>query len=637
MNSDIIYRKRGCGRLLTLLVLGFAFLSPSSPAATLNVTDFGGIGDCRDVYASVTTNSPVIVTTNIFNAGDVGKIVQLFGAGYVSSLSSAGIFQGNYGGTPTNHQDLVATIVSVANGTNVMLSWACGITASNIRCTYGTQNKTAFDAAIAAAASNDVIHIPAGNYLLMPPSALNTNYVQTGQFDSQPTITLPKGGLTILGDGTNATILTGNGAWQQKGFDSAYRGYMFYLRNGNSAPANNGPCVFNNIQFNGNATRQHGPYTGWPAVPTDGSGWDVTHHAITDAYSPTGNTYKSITNCLFTRWHGETIQGIADGEGFVDIGNCWFIDGNSTVINFNYTHDFHHNLVTDYYQVAEDGQFSDATGVSHISFNIISNIYGATAIALVGAQTNLLAPGYNISSNQFYLTRYAIATAQAKNITINGNYFQGGGVLLGAPGAQGGPAAEINHNIVISGNLFTNMQVAVLVAGSGPNRVQDVLVVSNTATLSPGGGSFFGEAAEQGGSWSTNVVFRQNAANKGLWSSWATGQYLIDDVSNDFPFYTVTGISNIVSYALGLRQSIVAPASGAVYHLDDSKTAQIPPSAVLLVTNAGLAATLYWSTSLVNPIAMSNGYSASFRWTNGVWQTIATIPPPGNLRAGPPK
>jgi hypothetical protein len=624
MDPGHLYQKRHGKPLLFILAGWLAVLAQQAPAATLNVTNFGAIGDCRDVYVNVTSNSAVMNTTNTFTAGDIGKIVQLFGAGYYSSLSSTGVFRGNYLGTPTNHQDLVATIVSIANGTNVTINRACGVTTTNIRCTYGTQNKTAFDNCIAAAQSNDVIYVPSGNYQLIAPTVLDTNFVMASIYDGGPTLTLSKGGLTFLGDGTNSTILTANGAWQQKGYDTAYFGYFFSLNNGYQPPTNNGPLIFNGIQFNGNATRNHSTlYTFWPPVPTDGSGW-AGHHAFVDGYTPQGNIYKSWTNCLFIHWHGETIDGISDGtNGFIDVGNCVFIDGNATVINFNYRHDFHDNWVEDYYQVAEDGQFLEGTGVSYIRRNTFTNIHGNVVIALVGAYTNVNPPSYEISSNNFAVNgKYGVMTAGIKNVSIISNVFDGASIVLGSAGNQ---STFWNSNLFIAFNTFTNIQVAVLIAGSGRNRVEDVLVVSNYATASEA----FVESGEGAGSWSTNVVFRYNTdlgtiQYSALWSTWATGQYLVDDLSNNFPPKNDSdgGGNNRVGYDFGARHVLHPNSTNAAFYLDDSKPGQIPPVAVLLVTNSGPASVLYTSASLVNPITISNGYSAKFRWTNGVWQGV---------------
>jgi len=595
-------------------ILALLLLAVQASAATLNITNYAGIGDCAHITVSVTTNLAVIHTTNTFTGADVGKLMQLFKAGYFASLSSTGNFSGNYQGTPTNHQDMVVEILSVSDGTNVTISAPCGVTATDIRATYGTQNKTAFDAVIAAASSNDVIYLPAGNYMLIPPSALDTNYTQANIFSCLPTITLYNGGLTFLGDGTNSTIITGNGAWQQKGLDTAYRGYMWRLQ---GPITNNGPLYFNGIQFDGNATRKHDGYAFWPSVPTDGSGWDVTHHAITVA-TATGLDfdYISITNCLFTRWHGETIQGISTATGFLDVGNCGFFDGNSTVINWNGEHDFHNNFVDDYYQVAEDGQFTATSEMSYIRENVFSNIYGTGAIALTGAYTNVTHGGYTISSNSFSLTapKHGIITAGAKYINILSNYFNGGGIAIGTAGQQGN---DYNREYLIAGNRFTNSQFGISFSGSGNNRAVNILVTNNYATPSIN----FALASQGAGSWTTNAVFRGNYGSKGLWSVYAYGQYFLDDPSNDFPFYSVTdsAATNLVGYGRGYRQALAPATTSAVFYLDDSVSSKIPNSAKIWITNQTRSATLYTGASLSQSIAMAAGYSQIFYWRNGAW------------------
>jgi hypothetical protein len=626
--------------MITWLLI--ALLTSVGTAATINITSapYSAVADCATVWVSTTTNSAIVVTTNQFVAGDVGKVVQMFGAGRHSTLlGSGGIFNGNYSNTPTNHQDLAAVIASVGTLT-ITLDRVCGATSNGtIRCTYGTDNRLAITNAIQAAASNDVVYVPAGNYMVMTPNVLNSNYVQATQFDTDYAVTITKGGFTLLGDGTNASIITFNGTWQQKGIDTVYFGSLFNINNGPSAPTNNGPLIFNGIQFNGNATRNHSTlYTFWPPVPTDGSGWG-NHHAFTDGNTPQGNTYKSWTNCLFTRWHGETIAGIADGtSGFIDVGNCAFIDGNSTVINFNYRHDFHDNLVADYYQVAEDGQFLAGTGTSRIFNNVFTNIWGVTVIALVGASTNWESPAYLIANNNFAPRAtgaggYGIMTAGIKNLTVSNNLLNAVGIILGSAGSQG---TMWNSNIVISANTFTNMQVAIIIAGNGANRVQDVLVNYNTGlTITEA----FGESAEGAGSQSTNVVFSVNtslgpfSATSALWSTHADGQWFYDDPSNSFPFknYSNAGTTNIMSYEFGYRHQIIAATSVTCYVLSNN-VAKIPMNARMLITNANNGAT---ATSLivVNGNQTTNlpsggaftAYHNGLNWQQGVPGLIGTL------------
>jgi len=478
IDHDHICRARYDKPLLFLLAGWLMLLAHQTQAATLNVTNYGAIGDCANITVSVSSNSSVVVTTNQFSTADVGKVMCLFGVGHYANLSTNGYFGGSYGGTPANHQDMVVSILSVANGTNVTISSACGVTTNNILCTYGTQNIMAFSNCIAAAPTNPTtIYIPKGNYLLIPPTALDTNYVQATIFSCSPTITIRRGGLHFLGDGTNLTILTGNGAWQQKGNDCAYRGYMFSI----FSPITNdsGPLIFDSIQINGNAVRNHGPYTFWPAVPTDGSGWDNSHHAIVEGgVSPPCNAYKLITNCLFCHWHGETLQGLYGlSDGYYEVANCTFVDGNATVFNSALTHNYHGNVISDYYEVEE---FYEAYCSNTCNFenNFITNIYSG-GIAINGAVSNRLMSTYNIVSNTFSFNKWAIGTCPAQNVNIVGNYFNQAGVVLGLAGYQG---STVNSNIFIAFNTFTNSPGnPIYVEGGGQNRVLNVTVVSNSA------------------------------------------------------------------------------------------------------------------------------------------------------------
>src|ERR1700749_420981 len=101
---------RSIAMALGVLIFGGNLLSASP--LQLNVTDFGAIGDVAKITVNTTSNSSVLVTTNEFQTTDIGKIVCLFGGGAST--------------TPTNNQDLLATIVAVTNGTNVTIDRVAG-------------------------------------------------------------------------------------------------------------------------------------------------------------------------------------------------------------------------------------------------------------------------------------------------------------------------------------------------------------------------------------------------------------------------------------------------------------------------------------------------------------------------------
>lgn len=117
----------------------------------LNVLTYGALADARSVSDFVTTASSTTVTsaTIAFVVGDVGKSICVEGAGV--------------GGLP-----LVTTISSRTNATTVVVANAATGSTSGKRGTVGTDNATAFQAAIDAvdAASGGSILIPSGQYLI---------------------------------------------------------------------------------------------------------------------------------------------------------------------------------------------------------------------------------------------------------------------------------------------------------------------------------------------------------------------------------------------------------------------------------------------------------------------------------------
>src|SRR5580698_5262522 len=95
---------------LAAFALGLLSFPLPGKAATLNVVNFGARGDAIQTLANTVSNSTIVTmaSTNQLSAADVGKLIELFGVGPATS--------------PTNNQDLIAFIVSVANGTNVTIS-----------------------------------------------------------------------------------------------------------------------------------------------------------------------------------------------------------------------------------------------------------------------------------------------------------------------------------------------------------------------------------------------------------------------------------------------------------------------------------------------------------------------------------
>lgn len=264
-------------------------------------------------------------------------------------------------------------------------------------------------------------------------------------------------------------------------------------------------------------------------------------------------------------------------------------------------------------------------------------------IAIVGALAGRVQPSYTIASNIFYLQggQNGIQTTPAQNLNIIGNEFFGPGIAipLGVAGYQG---SSINSNILISANSFVNVYTAIEVEGAGQNAVWNVSVISNSDNYSGTGVAGFA----YGYGWGTNVVFKGNVTpglSYGLNSSLLSGQYYVDDLSNQFPACQMgddIGRTNTITYALGMRHSLYTTVTNSVFVLDDTHPQQIPPGAQFLIRHKGkLPVQLFFSSTMTgNPMTFQPAYELMCQWTNGVWQSVSLSPiplPPGNFRTVP--
>lgn len=575
------------------LAIAIAFGAPLAKA--LNVTDFGAVGDAVQSYASSTSNSVVIVTTNTFSSADLGKAIEVFDAGAVTSAPEC--------------QDLISTITNIINGTNLYISALPQRTISTTFITVGHDNRTNFlNALTAANGPATTIDIPAGKYLILSTNVPNVfGTINAG-------IALYQGGLHFVGSGTNETVLLGQGAWTLKS-GAATRGMLFAL----GCPITNDfPVVLQDLTLDGGVPDGNTSNHSFPASVTTGDGWDTTHDAL-EIFGAGGQMWSNLllTNVLITHWRGEMLKS-TDGStnGNLIAVNCTFADGNATALNIYAALTITNCIFRQLHEVAEYYQ-AYSTNTSLFQNNFTTNMTGAL-FAINGAITNHPIPGFNIISNTFYLVdQNGIQTTPAQNLTIYGNRFLGvsanGGnpVVLGTAGYQG---TAVNSNIVVSGNLFSNVFSAVSVAGTGANLVKDVVVSDNTGILT----FQFG----LGTGWSTNVSFiRNTTSGSALDSHNGAGQYFRDSFDNSFPQYVALDHSQtnrIVNYGYGQRWQIGN--SGPDWYLDDSHPEKIPSGAVLVLTNSSANNYTLWQ-SLVDSrsVLLGAGTSVTNYWSGTSW------------------
>jgi hypothetical protein len=471
---------------------------------------------------------------------------------------------------------------------------------------------------------NTIISIPAGTFLLIPPAQL-TNF-NPGALGWPVAVTIKKGGIHFLGAGMDNTILMGCGAWKlQSG--SALRGWLFTC---DGPVTNNYPLIFEGLTMDGGVTNGNTTNHGFPANVIDGSGWDESHDALTETGLGPLHANKQFLACQFQHWRGEMVKMLtSDVDGFILVSNCVFYDGNATAWNDSFSHTITGCTFSNMYQTMEMYQGYN-TNACFFSNNVMANMTGGTILAFNGAATNHVTPPYNIISNTFYPSVngcMAIATGVGNNIYVTGNQFLclGAGVTGIGCGIAGYQGSTVNSNIVVTWNNFSKAGYVLQILGGGVNSTFNALIASNTASGLP---NYFA----YGYGWSTNITFVGNIGDGNLNNTKLKGQWMNDDLSNQFPFFTnydYGAVSNVVSYIYGAREQIWATKTNSLFALDDSHPSQIPLNSIMIVSNSGYAAPLYTSDTVsTTPIAMSKGYSATFQWNNGSWQLATTTPAP---------
>lgn len=618
--------------------------------ASINVTDYGAVGDAVRFTVQTTSNSPMVsvIGTNRFSSADIGKVIEVFRAGPWLHLN-------NNPSQPVvvTNQDTICLITNVTDGTNLWGSIPQGWT-KKTSCIVGSNNRLAFQAAldfasanISATNQNVSLNIPDGTYLIIGPKVLNPNYVM-GLWDNDISLSLSTGGITFNGQSTN-TILMGCGAGMNHVFNdtTVYGGYGHFnpLRGTLLqllGPITNSqyPLVFKNLTFDGGLTNGLQNYNYFTLIEASGEGWDASHDVLLDINPNWANQQmhqmKIFTNCVFQHWRGEMLKNVTSNAGgtntFIEFANCLFQDGNASAINLYFGQYIHGCTFRDLVKVEEYYQ-SHATLPSLFENNIWTNII-SSAFSIVGSTTNFNPPSYTFRNNVFYgAAGYnQIHFAPAENIFIISNIFQGQayGIVFSSTGVQPTDGtASIISNIVVACNQFNYSAVPILMDGY---PVSSVLISNNTSKAT--GAAFASLTA----GWKTNIIFAANTS-----AGWLdarpvqAGSFPFDTGDNQFaPIWWDNGAYNAInpiSYGAG-RMHMITRATSKFY-LDDTQPSLIPPGASLTISNSDVTPALiytagktYLTFSSGPSISLLPGQSASCTWTNGFWRRNISPPPP---------
>jgi PKD repeat protein len=599
---------------------GSAFSLVIASTPSLNVTNFGAIGDAVQCYVNTTSNSALVTTTNLLSAANIGESIEIFGAGTSTS--------------PTNNQDLITVITNVLNATNIYVQQRCQATLTNTFATYGHNNTPNIQAAVnavGAADTNDVINVPAGAYLLLPTN----HYTIYGN----SSILLQRGGINFVGAGTNSTTLLDQGAWTLIN-NNATRGFLIEL----VAPMNNCSAItFSYLTMDGGVQRGNTASHGFPANNVTGNGWDETHSALLSwmvNVSPTNFPNLYFTNDVVQHWRGEEFKSIDQPANCrIGIYGCTFSDGDATALNVYPAWDVESNVFINLFQVAEYYQ-QYYSYPAYFANNIITNITGNGFAINGGSGTN---QPLTIASNIFNFSasgNNGIEFLPGDNVSVVGNQFfnlSGQGQTVINITAEGYQGTFCNSNILISDNSFHAGSYLIAIGNPAPDNAVNVTVCSNSwlsLTGTPYACITYGLAS--------GVHFYANNISTNTPCQWSTGidashnrvgQFVLVDSNNiympiSFSTYApaiTANSTNVISYSAGPNHVTPNVPSGVVFVLEDSSSNQIPPGAFLSFDNSQSTANgylVYFSQSL------ATGYQyvgpkqhATFYWnsTNNTW------------------
>jgi hypothetical protein len=151
-----------------------------------NAAAYGAVGDCKRVTDAAMTAASTTLTsaTAAFVAGDVGKLIGVYGAG------AAGVA-------------LRTTIATRVSATEVTLAVAASTTVSGKTAVWGTDNRAAIQAAheagwLDSSGNGMVVFLPRGNYLVGPHPTLEASNISL----------ILKSRMTYAGAGRSATTIT---------------------------------------------------------------------------------------------------------------------------------------------------------------------------------------------------------------------------------------------------------------------------------------------------------------------------------------------------------------------------------------------------------------------------------------------
>lgn len=370
-----------------------------------------------------------------------------------------------------------------------------------------------------------VVYFPRGTYRIQP------------QVSGGHCLTLDKDNVTLLGEGPDATVLScyvfgggdPNGTTPGTNFEvlagAVWRGGAVFIKGGTTAGDARKNTVIMNLRITGNCPRESAdwPITGappdFPADITDGTDWDITHHAVwLENDKTTDNT--QVLDCRLDSFKGEIVVGPGGGHGRVLIRSCTFHDTNASCVSMTAE------------LLMFDCQMEDGTGASECNpgehVNIVANCHVRDCRTGFGWNSNIDIPAFKnvvVRDNRFSGCPVGGLWIDGftRNYLVEGNTFVDCGTVVeeGAVRLLDQYGGKL-QNVVIRGNTFLadlvacNFGIYVSTAGT------EILIEKNIFSRTPRAataGRWINSAINTNSNATNDIIIRRNHINCFLYPS----------------------------------------------------------------------------------------------------------------------
>lgn len=593
------------------------------------VTTVSGSGNIIALQSAVYTNGPY--STTAFVAGDVGKTLEVFGAGVNR-------------GAVTN-EDLAGIITAVTDATHCTINKNAGYSGANQVGLYGTNNVYAISNAIVLgckAPGNTNLVFETGHYFIADPALINGTFPGNSVdnlYGAYSSFNILRGGIRFVGNGGDPTntSLDFNQAWMQRN-GACYRGVGIFLIGGMT---NRLALEFTNLTIAGamplGFSGNHGGGNG-PADPQTGFGCDVTASFLVEGLFNLGDVVTNIifNHCIVSDNSGEMFKR----SGFIPYQllsstNSQYYSGNLTVFN-NFA------VCLDNVTASNNIEFmeNDLSGLLSNSIVVNCRILGSgRGVAGLGALIGTVYPNQLYSNDFFNCATYGYAAYSTRNLTMVSNHFEpftGSSLTAFSSSYAGSQGNDDNSNIVFYGNSLTNC--------TGPDLSRDVrspfAVTNNYGNINNGGHYIFV------GSTYLYTLGNLKLANNTFYTLFEWNDFFpqvgyptffpLDETNNTIGILNgstgdtaTAGQTNAINYYRGYNHIITASTATSGFY--PFRSTQNPTNAVIKLKNSGgVSTTVKFGASESSNMQLADGATQFFFWDSGnqYWLTNAPAPPP---------